>query len=89
MANSLELRSPFLDHVLIRFVAALPSNLKLRGSTSKYLLKEAMRGLLTDDIIDRKKHGFGVPVGAWFRGDLANYARDVLTGPTAEATRHL
>ena len=83
MANSLELRSPFLDHVLIRFAAGLPTSMKLRGSTSKYLLKKAMRGLLTDDIIDRKKHGFGVPVGAWFRGDLADYARDVLTGSQA------
>lgn len=78
MAVSLEARSPFLDHRLVEFTHSLPLHWKLRGGQSKYLLKQAMRGLLPDTIIDRKKHGFGVPLGAWFRGDLAGYARAAL-----------
>lgn len=78
MAVSLEARSPFLDHRLAQFAMALPPEWKLRRGTGKYLLKRAMRGILPNRIIDRKKHGFGVPVGAWFRGDLAGYVREVL-----------
>jgi asparagine synthase (glutamine-hydrolysing) len=78
MAASLEARSPFLDHQLVNFVAGIPASLKLRRGTSKYILKKALRGVLPDKIIDRKKHGFGVPVGAWFRGELEGYLRSVL-----------
>jgi asparagine synthase (glutamine-hydrolysing) len=78
MASSLEARSPFLDHQLVHFVADIPSSLKLKRGTSKYILKRALRGVLPDKIIDRKKHGFGVPIGAWFRGDLSGYMRSVL-----------
>lgn len=78
MAASLELRPPFLDHVLVQFAAGIPPHLKLRHGTSKYILKKAMRGILPDSIIDRKKHGFGVPVGAWLRGDLKDYAHTIL-----------
>ena len=77
MAASLEARAPFLDHRLAEFAAGIPFNLKLRGSTSKYILKEAARGLLPDAIIDRQKHGFGIPLGAWLRRDMAP-ARDLL-----------
>jgi asparagine synthase (glutamine-hydrolysing) len=80
MAASLEARSPFLDHQLVQFVANIPSEFKLRRGTSKYILKRALRGVLPDKVIDRKKHGFGVPVGAWFRGDLSSYMRGVLLG---------
>ncbi|HEC22222.1 MAG TPA: asparagine synthetase B, partial [Chloroflexi bacterium] len=83
MAASLEARSPFLDHLLVDFAAAIPPDLKLRGRVSKYILKRAVRRLLPRSIIERKKHGFGVPVGAWFRADLASYARDVLLGERA------
>lgn len=85
MAASLEARAPFLDHELVALAAAIPSNLKLRGATTKAVLKEAARGILPDDIIDRPKHGFGVPVGRWFREDLAPYARDVLLDPATQA----
>lgn len=85
MAASLEARAPFLDHVLLERAAAIPSNLKLRGATTKAVLKEAARGILPDDIISRRKHGFGVPVGRWFRDDLAPYAREVLLDPAAQA----
>ena len=71
MQASLEARAPFLDHELAEFAATIPFNLKLKGSRSKHILKEAARGLLPDDIIDRKKHGFGVPLGAWLRRDMA------------------
>jgi asparagine synthase (glutamine-hydrolysing) len=78
MAASLEARSPFLDHQLVQFVADIPSELKLKRGISKYILKKALRGLLPDKIIDRKKHGFGVPIGAWFRGELATYVQNIL-----------
>lgn len=85
MAASLEARAPFLDHELLDLAARIPVNLKLHGNTSKYILKEAARGLLPDDIIDRKKHGFGVPVGRWFREDLRGYVREILLDPQTTA----
>jgi len=83
MANSLEARSPFLDQELIRFAAEIPASLKLRGLTTKYILKKALRGLVPQEIIDRPKHGFGVPIGRWFRTDLRDYVRDILLSPEA------
>ncbi|MBN1562316.1 MAG: asparagine synthase (glutamine-hydrolyzing) [Anaerolineae bacterium] len=83
MAPSLEARAPFLDHKLVELAARIPSNLKLQGSTTKHILKEAAAGLLPDEIIHRKKHGFGVPVGRWFREGLRDYARDMLLDPVA------
>jgi len=71
MAASLEARAPFLDHELAESAATIPFNLKLKGSRSKHILKEAAQGLLPPEIIDRKKHGFGVPLGAWLRRDMA------------------
>lgn len=71
MAVSLETRAPFLDADLITLAANLPFNLKLRGRTGKYILKQAARSLLPDSIIDRPKHGFGVPLGAWLKRDQA------------------
>ena len=77
MQASLEARAPFLDHQLAEFAATIPFNLKLKGSRTKYILKEAARGLLPGEIIERKKHGFGVPLGAWLRRDMEP-VRDVL-----------
>lgn len=82
MAASLEARAPFLDHMLVELAAALPYDLKLNGRVTKHILKEAARGLLPDAIIDRPKHGFGVPLGAWLRADSAP-VRDVLLSPEA------
>jgi asparagine synthase (glutamine-hydrolysing) len=56
----------------------VPARFRLRDGTTKYLFKQAMRGILPDAIIDRQKHGFAVPLAAWFRGDLAGFARDLL-----------
>ncbi len=78
MAASLEARSPFLDHVLVEFAATLPASLKLRGATGKYILKRAFEGKLPREIIYRRKHGFGVPVGKWFRTTLRDYLGDTV-----------
>lgn len=77
MAVSLETRAPLLDVRLIELAARIPLNLKLRGRTTKYILKQAARGLLPDAIIDRPKHGFGVPLGAWLKRDQS-LVRDIL-----------
>ena len=68
MATSVESRVPFLDHKLVEFTCSLPERLKLRGGTTKYILREAMKGVLPEAILSRSKMGFPVPVGAWFRG---------------------
>ena len=76
MAHSLESRSPFLDWPLTEFVARLPSDFKLRGRTSKYLLKKAVADLVPDTNMHRPKQGFAVPIGAWFRGELKDFLAD-------------
>jgi asparagine synthase (glutamine-hydrolysing) len=68
MAASIESRVPFLDHPLVEFAAALPHRLKLRGATTKYILREAMQGILPAEILSRRKMGFPVPIGRWLRG---------------------
>ncbi|MEJ2745786.1 MAG: asparagine synthase-related protein, partial [bacterium] len=83
MANSLEGRSPFLDHRLVEFAASLPTDWKLRGRKSKYILKDACSDLLPPRIQKRGKMGFGVPIGGWFRGELKEYLRDVLLDPVS------
>jgi asparagine synthase (glutamine-hydrolysing) len=70
MASSVEARVPFLDHALVEFTMRLPTDLKIRGGQTKYLLKKAMTGILPDEIIHRPKQGFGAPVKEWLRGDL-------------------
>ncbi len=78
MANSLEARSPFLDHKVIEFAASLPENLKMRRFETKSLLKKAAAKLVPREVIYRRKMGFGVPVGNWFRGEMKNFVRDIL-----------
>lgn len=78
MAHSIETRVPLLDHGLAEFAATIPPQLNLRGGTTKYILKQAMRGILPDRIIDRPKRGFAVPLSFWFRGKLGAYARDLV-----------
>jgi asparagine synthase (glutamine-hydrolysing) len=78
MANSLEARSPFLDHHVIEFAASLPEKFKLRGLTTKYLLKRILKKLLPAENLDRRKMGFGVPIGPWFRGQLQPFLRATL-----------
>ncbi len=83
MAHSLEVRVPLLDHKLVEFAATIPPELKMRGNTRKYIFKQAMRGMLPNEIIDRPKRGFAIPLGRWFRGGLGNFVRDLLLSPTA------
>ena len=78
MAVSLEARSPFLDHHVIEFAASLPENLKLRGLTTKYLLKKVLRRLLPNENLNRRKMGFGVPIGRWFRGEMKAFLEESL-----------
>jgi asparagine synthase (glutamine-hydrolysing) len=78
MANSLEARCPFLDQELLEFAARIPSDLKLKRLTTKHILRRALEGLVPREIIHRRKHGFGVPVGHWFRTSLQDYVRKVL-----------
>ncbi|MBU2614435.1 MAG: asparagine synthase C-terminal domain-containing protein, partial [Elusimicrobia bacterium] len=78
MANSLETRSPLLDHKLIEFTSSLPSNWKLHNLTSKYIFKEAFKDILPEQILKRGKQGFGIPVGKWFKNELRDYSHNVL-----------
>ena len=68
MATSVESRVPFLDHKLVEFTCSLPERMKLRGGTTKYVLRESMKGILPESILSRSKMGFPVPIAAWFRG---------------------
>jgi asparagine synthase (glutamine-hydrolysing) len=81
MAASIESRVPFLDHKLVEFAAALAPRLKLRGFTTKWILREAVKGVLPDAILSRPKMGFPVPFGVWMRGPWNALARDVLLDP--------
>jgi len=83
MAVSLEARSPFLDHHVIEFAASLPEKFKLRGLTTKYLLKKVLRKLLPSENLDRRKMGFGVPIGHWFRGKMQPFLREVVLSEKA------
>jgi asparagine synthase (glutamine-hydrolysing) len=78
MFNSLEVRAPFLDHRFAEYACALPMGLKLRGRTRKYILKRMARRYLPPAIVDRKKHGFAVPIGALIRTLFRERCRDVL-----------
>jgi len=70
MATSVESRVPFLDHKLVEFTARMPDTMKLRGQTTKYVLRESMKGVLPEKILSRSKMGFPVPIGSWFRGQF-------------------
>ncbi|MSU54984.1 MAG: asparagine synthase (glutamine-hydrolyzing) [Candidatus Taylorbacteria bacterium] len=70
MAFGQEVRAPLLDYRIVEFAANLPTNLKFKNLKGKYLLKKIMRGRLPDEILDRPKKGFGVPIAEWLRGDL-------------------
>ncbi len=84
MANSLEARSPFLDHEVMEFAARLPGSLKMRGRALKHLLKKAFSDLLPPENVNRRKMGFGVPVGQWFRGPLRSYLKEALLDERAQ-----
>jgi asparagine synthase (glutamine-hydrolysing) len=78
MACSLEVRSPLLDQDLVEYTARLPRSLKLRGVTLKYLLRRAMKDVLPDEVLRRKKMGFGVPMSGWIRREWREMVHDTL-----------
>ncbi|BFU93462.1 MAG: Asparagine synthetase [Nitrospira sp.] len=78
MANSVELRVPLLDHAVLEYAASLPTDFKLRGFTTKYILKKAFEGRVPDQILYRKKTGFPVPYDEWMSKDIEGFVRDVL-----------
>lgn len=85
MANSLEVRAPFLDYRIIEFAASLPSDWKIKGENNKIILKKAFGHLLPESILKRAKHGFTVPLDSWFRGELKQLAEECLLNQPAMA----
>lgn len=73
MANSMEIRVPFVDKELAEFVLSIPASLKTAGGKQKYLLKKALKGIVPDNILYGKKKGFGVPYGYWLKTSLSAY----------------
>jgi len=86
MAVSLESRVPLLDYTVAEFAAQIPSRYKLKGGTKKHIFKEALRGLLPDTILHRKKAGFSLPIAAWVKGELREMVGDVLSRDSLSRT---
>lgn len=78
MANSLEVRSPLLDHNVIEFSATIPSTLKLKGATTKYVLKKCFEKKIPPQILNRKKMGFSVPIETWLRTEIKGFSEEIL-----------
>ena len=89
MAHALEVRSPFLDHTLIEWALRLPPSTRVRGMTTKRVLKLALEDLLPHDILYRRKHGFGIPLDRWFRTDLRSYVEGMLRSTESRARSYL
>jgi asparagine synthase (glutamine-hydrolysing) len=89
MANSLEARSPLLDHKLVEYVATLPIDRKIDGKTTKVLLRLIAKRLMPAAHVDRPKMGFGVPIGDWFRGPLGDRFEEIVLAPDATSRDHL
>jgi asparagine synthase (glutamine-hydrolysing) len=89
MAVSLELRSPLLDHRVLELGVSLPDSLRLEGRRGKVALRRAFADLLPPELAARRKTGFGIPLGAWFRGPLRDLAGETLLGPRATARGQL
>lgn len=81
MAHSLEVRTPFLDYEFVEWASSLPSDVKLRGSEGKHVLKRALEPVLPKDVLYRTKMGFAVPLDMWFRGSLGKHIADIVRGP--------
>jgi asparagine synthase (glutamine-hydrolysing) len=83
MAHSIESRVPLLDNEVVDFAATLPPGFKIRNGRRKHILKEVASGLLPEGLVDRRKQGFGVPLGVWFRGGLRELFTDTLLSSRA------
>src|SRR4029077_4291847 len=84
MSTALEVRAPFLDRALAEYALGLPAAQRRGVWRTKPLLRRAAHALLPDAIVQRPKHGFGVPVGPWLRGELQGLARDLLDSARLE-----
>ena len=80
MAVSLEVRCPILDHVFMEYAARIPSRMKLQGTEGKVVFKKALKRYLPDNILYRKKMGFGVPILEWLRKDIRDFAKGIILG---------
>jgi asparagine synthase (glutamine-hydrolysing) len=78
MANSLEVRSPFLDHEFVEFAVSIPNYYKLYNGVTKYLLKKTFGSLIPKEILEREKMGFSIPIDKWFRTELHQFSREIL-----------
>ncbi|MCC6531329.1 MAG: asparagine synthase (glutamine-hydrolyzing) [Burkholderiales bacterium] len=87
MATSLECRVPLLDHELVELAASMPEHIKIKGGRLKHVMKQAVSDLLPRDILERKKRGFGTPMGAWLRKELAPMVRELLGEQALKARR--
>ena len=83
MANSLEVRVPYLDHNIVEFMVKCPSKLKYHGITSKYLLKQLAKKYLPHEVVNRSKKGFGIPIAKWFCGSLKKPLQEILRNPNS------
>ena len=87
MCNSLEVRVPFLDHTLVEFCNRAPTNVKFSSGVQKYALKRMLEPYLPDEVLYRKKRGFGIPIHKWFKDKHVDLIDDVLLAPSARSDR--
>jgi asparagine synthase (glutamine-hydrolysing) len=87
MLHSLEVRVPFLDHKVVEFVATVPFRYKMRGFTSKYILKKIMKDSLPPQVLRQRKLGFTIPLSSWFRGKLGSFINEILLSSNAGANQ--
>ena len=88
MANSLEVRSPFLDHKVVDFAFSLPSSYKIDGRLKKKIVQDAFRPMLPEELYNRPKHGFEIPLLGWFKKELWGMINDDLLQQIHNGTRH-
>lgn len=89
MAASIEARMPFMDHKLADYISSFPDRFRVRGHTTKWILREALKLLLPPKIIDRPKIGFRVPVNEWFRGPMRDYLYEHICGPDSTIRQYM
>ena len=89
MRHGLESRIPFLDHRLVELVNSMPADMKIRGTTQKFVLKRMAEGIVPREILAGPKKGFGIPLKYWLRADLNSFARDLLLSPQSRSGRFL